>query len=85
MSKENKAGDIPYGYVKGWSAEEIKESRLEKERAKFCMDHCPFPKKCVDCLASATASRKKKALKHMLEIGIPEKLARDMIIGGKNL
>ena len=63
------------------------EQRIEKARAMYCMNNCPYAhrKDCVDCLASKDKRTRRKVLKHMLSIGIPEDMAREMIIGGKNL
>ena len=57
---------------------------LEKARVKFCST-CPYKPDCVDCLESGHRPTRVKALKRALSLGIPESLARDMVIGGKNI
>lgn len=63
----------------------IVDERIEKARAMFCIFHCPYQKECINCLAAKEKKTRRKIFKHMLAVGIPEELAREMIIGGKNL
>ena len=63
------------------------EERVEKARANYCMNHCLFAdrKDCINCLNAKEKTTRRRVLRHMLKLGIPEELAREMIIGGKNL
>jgi len=60
------------------------EEELEYYRAVFCTN-CPYTPDCRNCVESGHRPTRVKALKRAIALDIPEKYARLVVVGGKNI
>lgn len=52
---------------------------IERNRVRFCLNHCPFPKACKDCFGAVRQQAIRGYVFHKaVEAGFTEKEARDM-------